>query len=174
MHLTHHMSVLLNTHCSWFTVIIWWYPSTLWLLVKTLYQKNIKINSTVYVSWRKNAKPSRTSFALIHHTTLLTCASSCVTCPLGLWRTCDIHAFKRELSARLSSAARTRGHTQTHHCFESCHGSADSFLLTGAWPLGESAVALQACPHLNHSYTPGLLILSPLRWDERLLSWVIV
>lgn len=79
-------------------------------------------NSTELFRKHEDTKPHRTPTDLIHHTTLLTAAPSCVTCPPGLGRTCDIHALKKELSAHLSSAAGTRGHTQTEHCFKSGQG----------------------------------------------------
>lgn len=121
--------------------------------------EDVKLEKTFLGS--EDTKPNRTPADLIHHTTLLTAAPSCVTCPPGLGRTCDIHAFKKELSAHLSSSAGTRGHTQTEHCFKSGQGSAVAFLPTGARPARERVrSASKAAPHLKRSYALGLLSLT--------------
>ncbi|KAL0177994.1 hypothetical protein M9458_026888, partial [Cirrhinus mrigala] len=56
----------------------------------------------------EDTKSYRTPADPIHHTTLLTAAPSCVTCPPGLRRTCDIHAFK---STSIERSGDTRPHT---------------------------------------------------------------
>ncbi len=56
----------------------------------------------------RTPNPYRTPADPIHHTTLLTAAPSCVTCPPGLEKTCDIHAFK---STSIKRSGDMRPHT---------------------------------------------------------------